>query len=156
MNDFAGNKDIYGLFYTWYAVTDSRNICPTGWHVPLDAEWETLKAFLGGETVAGGELKEVGTTHWNDPNTGATNSTQFTAVGGGYRNLAGSFVSMGVSSPYWSSSDGVAPYGWGQRLFNADATMQRAGFDKPVGCVVTMPEESLIIYQNFRSFKLNN
>ena len=65
----------------------------------------TLKTFLGGEAAAGGKVKEVGTTHWNAPNTGATNETGFTAVGGGYRNFNGAFVSFGVSSPYWSSTE---------------------------------------------------
>src|SRR5688500_14669040 len=51
----------YGRLYTWYAVTDSRNVCPTGWHVPSDAEWTTLTTYLGGESVAGDKLKENGT-----------------------------------------------------------------------------------------------
>ena len=58
------NVATYGRLYTWYAVTDTRNVCPTGWHVPTDAEWTTLTTFLGGESVAGGKLKETGTTHW--------------------------------------------------------------------------------------------
>src|SRR5664279_2839934 len=63
---YDGNESdvsIYGRLYTWYAVTDSRNICPTGWHVPTDAEWTTLNTYLGDDSVAGGKLKETGITH---------------------------------------------------------------------------------------------
>jgi uncharacterized protein (TIGR02145 family) len=57
--DDSTNIATYGRLYTWYAVIDSRNICPTGWHVPTDAEWETLKTNLGGDTIAGGKLKQT-------------------------------------------------------------------------------------------------
>jgi uncharacterized protein (TIGR02145 family) len=127
----------YGRFYTWFAVTDSRNVCPTGYHVPTDPEWTTFTTFLGGEATAGQKVKEVGTAHWNAGNTG-TNESGFTAVGGGYRLYTGPFASFGVSSPYWSSTENnINPaWGWGRSLYyNAD-TMSRMGFDKPDGCVV--------------------
>ena len=54
------NKAIYGNLYNWYAVHDSRNIAPDGWHVPTDAEWQTLVDFLGGNTLAGGKMKSTG------------------------------------------------------------------------------------------------
>ena len=110
----------YGRFYTWFAVTDSRNVCPTGYHVPTDGQWTILSDFLGGELLAGAEVKEIGTAHWTTPNTGATNSTGFTALGGGYRLFSGPFVSFGISSPYWSTTSNTAPLGWGRRLlYNA-------------------------------------
>ena len=77
----SSNKDIYGAIYNWYAV-DRGNLCPTGWHVPTDAEWIKLERFLGGTQVAGGKLKESGTTHWLSPNKGATNESGFTALPG--------------------------------------------------------------------------
>lgn len=139
---YVGNDpstvSVYGRFYSWFAVTDSRGVCPTGYHVPTDAEWTTMTTFLGGEPTSGIKLKEVGTNHWNAPNTGATNETGFTAVGGGYRNFNGAFVSFGVSSPYWTSTENLinTAWGWGRRLlYNSDAT-ERLGFDKPDGCVV--------------------
>lgn len=54
------NVSTYGRLYTWFATTDSRNICPTGWHIPTDAEWTTLVNFLGGENEAGNNLNEIG------------------------------------------------------------------------------------------------
>ncbi len=82
-NDSLAN--IYGYLYNWFAVADPRKISPEGWHVPNDDEWNSLIKFLGGESVAGGKLKEAGTSHWLSPNNGATNESGFTAFPGGER-----------------------------------------------------------------------
>ena len=74
---------VYGKLYNWYAVNDSRNICPTGWHVATYGDWLDTGDHLGGEAVAGCKLKETGIGHWNAPNAGATNQTGFTALPGG-------------------------------------------------------------------------
>jgi len=79
------NLITYGYLYNWYAATDPREICPTGWHVPSNAEWTTLTTFLGGLTVAGGKMKSTGTTYWTSPNTGAENLSGFSALPGGVR-----------------------------------------------------------------------
>jgi uncharacterized protein (TIGR02145 family) len=97
-NGAESNVSTYGRLYTWYAATDSRGVCPSGWHLPTNAEWTTLITYLG-ESVAGGKMKEAGTTHWISPNTGATNSSGFTALPGGYRNGSAAFGSMGHSGP---------------------------------------------------------
>lgn len=86
-------KDIYGGLYNWYAV-ETEKLCPTGWHVPSDDEWETLSEYLGGEDVAGGKLKEAGIEHWADPNVGATNESDFTALPGGSRRYDGLFSGL--------------------------------------------------------------
>ena len=78
-NDASSYKNTYGALYNWFTV-ETGKLCPTGWHVPSDAEWFTLIDFLGGESVAGGKLKEIGNTHWNSPNTGATDEYGFTAI----------------------------------------------------------------------------
>ena len=90
-NDQTSNEDPYGALYNYYTVADtnSRNVCPLDWHVPSDAEWQVLIGFLGGFDIAGGVMKEEGTAHWTSPNTGATNSSGFTAVAGGNRNTSG-------------------------------------------------------------------
>jgi len=105
---YDGNESIaatYGRLYTWYALVDSRNLCPTGWHVPNDEEWTTLTEYLGGENVAGGKLKEISSAHWHRPNQGATNESGFTALPGGGRNQYGLFRYIGESGDWWSSTE---------------------------------------------------
>jgi uncharacterized protein (TIGR02145 family) len=103
-NDGAIHKDIYGALYNYYTVNTSK-LCPTGWHVPSDEEWTTLTTYLGGVNVAGGKLKETGTTHWNSPNSGATNESGFTALPGGSRYIGiGLFSDYEVRSSWWSAT----------------------------------------------------
>ena len=102
-NDSVGIKNTsYGALYNWFAVNNGY-LCPTGWHVPTDEEWTTLTTYLGGEGLAGGKLKETGSLHWNSPNTGATNQSNFTALPGGSRGP--SFSDKGVYGIWWSASD---------------------------------------------------
>jgi uncharacterized protein (TIGR02145 family) len=95
------NKNIYGALYNWYAA-DTTILCPTGWHVPSDDEWTILIDYLGGESIAGGKLKEVGTVHWAVPNYGATNESGFTGLPGGWRPQ--SFYNIYYDGYWWSSS----------------------------------------------------
>jgi uncharacterized protein (TIGR02145 family) len=99
------NVTSYGRLYTWYAVNDSRNIAPTGWHVPTADEWKKLINYLGGDNTAGGQLKATGLTYWKSPNAGATNASGFTALPGGFRELDGSFQAQGYGTYFWSSTD---------------------------------------------------
>jgi uncharacterized protein (TIGR02145 family) len=104
------NCDVNGGLYQWnemmqYSTTPgNQGICPTGWHLPTDAEWTSLTNFLGGESVAGGKMKESGTTHWTPPNTGATNSSGFTGLPGGFY-YGGSFYDLGSWGGWWTSSE---------------------------------------------------
>ncbi|MCK4445714.1 MAG: hypothetical protein KAW56_01385 [Candidatus Marinimicrobia bacterium] len=114
----ANNVTTYGRLYNWYAVNYSRNIAPEGWHVSSDAEWKTLEMYLGMSqsdadddgfrgTDEGGKLKEAGTTHWQSPNTGATNESGFSALPGGYRHGwggSGAYYDMGGVASFWSPS----------------------------------------------------
>jgi uncharacterized protein (TIGR02145 family) len=100
--------DPFGALYNYYAV-ETGKLCPAGWHVPAAEEWDTLISFVGGEEVAGGMLKEGGIAHWTEPNTGATNESGFSAVGGGARNLGGNFHSLMNGGFYWTSSDTSLP-----------------------------------------------
>ncbi|MFM7033549.1 MAG: fibrobacter succinogenes major paralogous domain-containing protein, partial [Bacteroidota bacterium] len=102
------NDGLYGKLYNHYAVTDSRGLCPTGWHVPTDAEWTTLENQLGGSSVAGGALKSTAMQPtpggWASPNTGATNSSGFTALPGLLRNSNGNFDGIPAFNGFWWSS----------------------------------------------------
>jgi uncharacterized protein (TIGR02145 family) len=95
----------FGRLYNWFTISDSRNIAPTGWHVPSDDEWKTLINYLGGENIASGKLKETDITHWNSPNTGATNESGYTALPGGGRYDDGSYDFIGYNGNWWSSSE---------------------------------------------------
>ncbi len=75
----------------WYTVNTGK-LCPADWHVPSDAEWMILTTYLGGESIAGGKLKEIGTSHWNSPNTGASNDTRFIALPGGGRDVSFNYI----------------------------------------------------------------
>jgi uncharacterized protein (TIGR02145 family) len=98
---YQGNESnvaSFGRLYTWYAAS---NACPTGWHVPSGDDWYLLTSYLG-ESEAGSYLKEMGKTHWMEPNIKANNQTGFTALPGGIRDINGSFVSIGSDGEWWS------------------------------------------------------
>ncbi|HZK93940.1 MAG TPA: FISUMP domain-containing protein [Prolixibacteraceae bacterium] len=135
--DTTTYKATYGGLYNWYAAIDSRNIAPVGWHVPTDAEWTTLTTFLDGVMAAGSKLKETGTSHWQSPNTGATNASGFTALPGGYRDLheyrVGTFFDVGKTGHWWSSTEGSGTSGWFISLYYDIAYYGRGGRDKRDG-----------------------
>jgi uncharacterized protein (TIGR02145 family) len=114
-NNSPANDAVYGKLYNWYTVA-AGNLCPTGWHVPTDAEWTVLTDFLGGTSVAGGKMKS--TTGWNAPNTAATNESGFSGIPGGCRDGdVGGFGSVGYSGYWWSSSEGGTGDAWGRSLY---------------------------------------
>ena len=132
-NDSATYSNTYGSLYNWHTVNTGK-LCPTGWHVPTDAEWTTLTTYLGGESIAGGKLKETDTTHWYSPNTGANNETGFTALPGGYRSsLSGTFDDVGNYGAWWSSTEYDteydALYAW-RRYMSNDYRGVTRGFSK--------------------------
>src|SRR5690554_5773003 len=138
------NYATYGVLYNWTAAMDGeassttnpsgiQGVCPAGWHVPSDAEWTELTDYLGGTSVAGGKLKETGTTHWNSPNTGATNETGFTALPGGYRGTDGAFYNVGNYGPCWSATEGDAASAWNRRMNYNNSDVGRYRSNKEVG-----------------------
>ena len=113
-NNNSANGAIYGKLYNWFAAagihdndpnTPNKILAPVGWHVPSDAEWTTLTNFLGGNTLAGGKMKAVGTSLWQSPNTGATNESGFTGLPGGFLINAGNFGNIGQDAYWWSSTE---------------------------------------------------
>ncbi|MBE0640862.1 MAG: hypothetical protein IH599_02420, partial [Bacteroidales bacterium] len=120
-----------------------QGICPIGWHIPTDAEWCTLTTFLdatvncntygGSGTDAGGQMKEAGFDHWDSPNTGATNSSGFTALGVGYRDGNGNFSLPRNDAIFWSSSEDNLEYGIGRNLSYTSADVVRSNILKSFG-----------------------
>ena len=132
---------IYGKLYDWYAVSPStngnKNVCPSGWHVPSDTEWTILIDYLGGESVAGGKLKEVGTTSWNSPNTDATNISLFTGLPGAYRDRNGGCYNFGKVGFWWSSTELNTYVAWTRSLYStAGVTGRRSDGSKKDGLSV--------------------
>jgi len=99
-NNDESNKTVYGALYNWY-TTNTGKLCPTGWHVSSNNDWETLINYCGGWEIAGGKLKEAGTAHWDAPNVGATNEFGFTALPAGGRVCNGKFSILGRDLGYW-------------------------------------------------------
>jgi len=126
------NSETYGKLYNWHAVNTGK-LCPTGWHVPSDAEWTELTDYLGGTSVAGGKLKETGTTHWASPNTGATNETGFTALPGGYRVSSGSFYYIGNYGYWWSATEYGANSAWYRYVYYGNSYVNRYYNNKELG-----------------------
>ena len=134
-NDSTTNKSIYGTLYNWYTVNTGK-LCPIGWHVPSDAEWKTLITYLGGISVAGGKMKEKDFFHWESPNTGATNSSRFTALPGGSRNDAYSFFDIGYSSHWWFSTEYDASNAWCINLNFVSENINILNYNKNFGFYV--------------------
>lgn len=132
-NNDEGLVPTYGRIYTWYAAmknsttTRTQGACPNGWHLPTDGEWTELTNYLGGESVAGGHMKEAGTTHWMSPNTGADNSSDFTALPTGMY-FDGSFQHFRYNVEFWTSSDSYGPYAWYRILYHNLASVARTNW----------------------------
>jgi uncharacterized protein (TIGR02145 family) len=142
-NSDAANGTKYGHLYNWYAVADVRNIAPVGWHVATDADWTTLTDYLGGEVIAGGKLKEVGTTNWSNPNIDATNTTGFTALSGGYRSLTATYEGIGIYNQFWSSTNFDTSTAWRRIITNSDATVGRSSGNKTLGFSIRCVRDEL-------------
>jgi len=110
----TANYKTYGALYNWEAA---KIACPAGWHLPSNAEWTTLISYLGGEEIAGGKLKETGTTLWENPNTGATNEIGFSALPSGGRTSNGTFVLVGFAGYWWSATEGDTGYAWNRYMY---------------------------------------
>ena len=138
-NNDPANCEIYSGLYQWnemmqYTTTQGvQGICPAGWYIPTDDELTTLTDFLGGENVAGGKMKETGTTHWNSPNTGATNESGFTALPAGNRSTNGGFFDLGSQCHFWSSSESSTNGAWYRKLSCNYGILFRGNYGKYVG-----------------------
>ena len=134
-NNLGSNGEVYGRIYNWYALMESPVIAPAGWHIPTNTEWQTLVDYLGGASVAGGKLKEAGTTHWLSPNTSATNQTGFTALPSGVIAMD-MFLLFGSNCEYWTSTEIDPTYAYSWALNCDDAKADNNQFGKTIGCSV--------------------
>jgi uncharacterized protein (TIGR02145 family) len=136
-NNDSQYENPYGKLYNWYTVADPRNVCPTGWHVPTDSEWNLLVKYIDNQAdticggcsqsaIAGGKMKSTGTQYWLSPNTDATNQSGFSGLPGGNRGIVGTFYGIGVYSLWWSSSEYGANNAWGRVLLYDNGNVDRS------------------------------
>jgi uncharacterized protein (TIGR02145 family) len=135
-NNDSSNGNTYGKLYNWFAVNDSRGLAPEGWHIPTDSEWTTLITYLGGTSVAGGAIKT--TTGWNSPNTGATNSSGFTGLPGGYRLFDGSFLSIQSAGIWWASNQSSSTNSYFVQASSSNASLLSSNYDKNGGLSIRL------------------
>ena len=129
--DEAWSLSEYGRLYNWYAVDDARGLCPSGWHVPTDGEWTVLTDHLGGESVAGGQMKT--TYGWYDGGNG-TNSSGFSGLPGGYRDYTSGFFNSAGLNGYWWSSSPNGSFAWSRLLgYNYESVYRYNGFNPQDG-----------------------
>jgi uncharacterized protein (TIGR02145 family) len=137
-NNYENNVETYGRLYNWYTVNDPRGLAPEGWHVPTDEEWKQLEMFLGMSqseadatnwrgTDEGGKMKEAGTAHWQSPNTGATNSSGFSALPGGSRSNNGGYLGITTAAKFFSSTSSGGGLAWGRILQHERSGIYRGG-----------------------------
>jgi uncharacterized protein (TIGR02145 family) len=98
-----------------------------------------LTDYLGGESVAGGKMKSVGTDYWSSPNTGATNESGFSALSGGFRDFDGNFYNIGGIAVFWSSTELDGAFAWFRKLItdsgNVDRSLSLQSFGASVRCL---------------------
>ena len=154
-DDSASYAGTYGALYTWAAIMNDsassdanpsgvQGVCPAGWHIPGDSEWKELEMFLGMSqadadntgwrgTDEGGKLKETGTTHWNSPNTGATNESGFTALPAGSWDCNGTFGNLGYNTYFWSATENITSNAWYRGLYCNYSDVDRPVTSKDYG-----------------------
>lgn len=152
----TANGTVYGKLYNWYAVagiwntasltdiTKRKKLAPVGYHVPTDAEWTTLSTYLGGESIAGGKMKEAGTTHWDATDADTTNINGFTAIPGGFRIVEnGQFYYLGSTGIWWSSSlNGNFP--WFRAIGKSSKALEKSIDSKNNGYSVRVLVDNII------------
>lgn len=130
-NDITTAND-FGALYNWYAAASDK-LCPCGWRVPSDTDWEALRTFLDPDAgvntdVAGGAMKD--TAIWNEPNTGATNGSGFTGLPTGFRNAGGTFLFFGERGYWWSATENSTNFAWSRALQYNSTSVPRTNSGK--------------------------
>ena len=130
-NNDISFKDTYGALYNWYSISN-ENICPEGWHIPSNTEWETLASYLSNNWTAGSKMKETGTKHWISPNTDATNESGFTGLPGGYL-YGNEFDGIGFYGFWWTSTEHSDYTAWVRYLFHQSSMLEGSTNGKGLG-----------------------
>lgn len=143
--------DTFSRLYNWYAINDSRNIAPNGWHVPSDDEWKQLEIYLGMSQSEADDSVWRGTDQgsqlagnaelWNDgvlENNGVFGSSGFAALPGGYRSNNGNFESIGDAAFFWSATPGDISAAWDRGLYFTNAAIHRYNNGKQAGFSVRL------------------
>jgi uncharacterized protein (TIGR02145 family) len=137
-------ENAFGLLYNWYAVVNPAGLCPIGWHVPKDTEWNQMVKYLDDyadttelkrvqSEVAGGQLKEIGITHWASPNTGATGTANFLAFSGGNKSVNGKCNDVGAYGYWWTATASSNAEAYGRLLSYFNSNIDRFKTSKNLG-----------------------
>jgi uncharacterized protein (TIGR02145 family) len=169
-NNTTANGSTYGKLYNWYAVagiydgaslinpTLRKQLAPTGWHVASDTEWTSLSNFLGGISIAGGKMKEIGTTYWISPNTGATNESNFRGLGAGagppFTNSNGQ-DNLRQATYFWSSTESSSGTSWIRILLYSNSNLVVTDWNKKSGFSVRCLKNSALNNQSFYDNSFN-
>jgi uncharacterized protein (TIGR02145 family) len=137
-------ENAFGLLYNWYAIANPAGLCPVGWHVPKDSEWNTMVKYLDDyadttelkrvqSEIAGGELKEIGYAHWTTPNTGATGTSNFLGYAGGNKSTDGKCNDVGAYGYWWTATASSAAEAYGRLLSYFNGNIDRFKTSKNLG-----------------------
>ena len=126
----------YGKLYNWYVASDSRNVCPEGWHIITIEEWFHFSNYFGPSTTVGSKLKESGSAHWINPNLGATNESQFTGLPGGNRSAEGLYSSIYSGGYWWSISEDPTTHAFLSHLTGALPSFLQVSLNKKTGASI--------------------
>jgi uncharacterized protein (TIGR02145 family) len=126
----------YGFLYNWYTVVDVDSLAPVGWHVATSSDYNTLITYLGNTSAAGGPMKEAGIADWYTPNTGATNSSGFTALPEGYRDNTGAYSQITNQGIFWTTTAVNSTNAYGVYLYYGAAYAQQNSYVKKIGISV--------------------
>lgn len=169
-NNTTANGTTYGKLYNWYAVagiydgaslinpTLRKQLAPSGWHVASDTEWTSLSNFLGGISIAGGKMKEIGTTYWLSPNTGATNESNFRGLGAGggppFTNSNGQ-DNLREGTFFWSSTESDSGMSWIRGLLYSNSNLIVTNWNKKLGFSVRCLKNSALNNQSYNNNSFN-
>ena len=127
---YANDSVNCGTYGRLYSISSAKTACPDGWHLPADISFDILRDYLGGNSVAGGKMKEIGTIHWNYPNSGATNESGFTALPGGHRNdnyPTYNYSDKGTTAYFWTWNAQGSEAHWLLKLYHNNGSAGLSG-----------------------------